>query len=321
MYREVNQRKFSKATLARLGSVMLLLVFAVPHLTVVAEEVTYSKLWGRSGELWSPTSRLPDFSYAGYSRGEHPLRELKADVSVKQFGAIGDGETDDTNAFKKAIEQSPGKTILVPAGRYRITDFLYIKHSGTSLLGESPVKSILFFPTPLHTIKPNMGATTTGQPTSNYSWSGGFVYVTGSSSGCVGRSDLPDQARAAVAVRLEARGIHSWARRAIEPARYRAAESGEVSLHRRSGFDHKPQVACPCIVPVSYHENRHGRQGYRIRSPPAVGRSAPVEAPFVRCILQRRGRRHPESLLRVPGHTVQRALYGTRLQRHCDAQR
>ena len=182
MHREVNQRKFSNVTLARLGCVMLLAVFAAPHLTAVAEEVTYSKLWGRNGELWSPTSRLPDFSYAGCGRGEQPLRALKADVSVKEFGAVGDGKTDDTQAFKKAIEQSPGKTLLVPAGRYRITDFLYIRHSGTSLLGESPAKSILFFPTPLNTIKPNMGATTTGQPTSNYSWSGGFVYVTGSSS-------------------------------------------------------------------------------------------------------------------------------------------
>jgi len=96
MCREVNQRKFSKATLARLGSVILLVVFTAPHLTAVAEDVTYSKLWGRNGELWSPTSRLPDRSYAGYSRGEHALRALKADVSVKQFGAIGDGEADDT---------------------------------------------------------------------------------------------------------------------------------------------------------------------------------------------------------------------------------
>lgn len=58
MYRKVNQRKFSKATLARLGSIMLLLVFAIPNLTAVAAEVKYSKLWGRSGELWLPTSRL-----------------------------------------------------------------------------------------------------------------------------------------------------------------------------------------------------------------------------------------------------------------------
>ncbi len=71
MYREVNHRKFPKATLARLGSVMLLVVFAAPYLTAVAEEVTYSKLWGRNGELWSPTSRLPDLSYAGYSQDNH----------------------------------------------------------------------------------------------------------------------------------------------------------------------------------------------------------------------------------------------------------
>jgi len=58
MYREGNQSKFSKATLTKLGSIMLLLVFATPHLTAVSEEVTYSKLWGRNGELWSPTSRL-----------------------------------------------------------------------------------------------------------------------------------------------------------------------------------------------------------------------------------------------------------------------
>ncbi|MCP4612457.1 MAG: hypothetical protein GY845_27480 [Planctomycetes bacterium] len=58
MYRESSQSKFSKATLARLWSFMLLVVFAVPHLKAVAEEVTYSKLWGHSGELWSPTSRL-----------------------------------------------------------------------------------------------------------------------------------------------------------------------------------------------------------------------------------------------------------------------
>ncbi|UCF32330.1 MAG: hypothetical protein JSV78_08330, partial [Phycisphaerales bacterium] len=145
----------------------------------------YSTLWGRSGERWSPASRLPDFSYAGYHRGERPIPTLKADASVRDFGAVGDGEADDTEAFKKAIRACPGKTILIPGGRYRITDFLNIRDSGTCLLGESPSTSVLFFPTPLHTIKPNMGATTSGRPTSNYSWSGGFIYVVGSPSGKV----------------------------------------------------------------------------------------------------------------------------------------
>ncbi len=182
MHRKADQNDFSRATTLNLiAAILLAVVTALPR-TVGANEVVYSGLWGHNGELWSPTGRLPDFSYAGYRRGEQPLPALDADVSVREFGASGDGETDDTAAFKKALDESHGKTILVPAGRYRITDFLYIRHSGTSLLGESPEKSVLFFPTPLHTIKPNMGATTTGQPTSNYSWSGGFIYVTGSPS-------------------------------------------------------------------------------------------------------------------------------------------
>ncbi|MCH5378226.1 MAG: hypothetical protein JJ992_30080, partial [Planctomycetes bacterium] len=63
-----------------------------------------------------------------------------------------------------------------------ITDFLYIRTSGTSLKGAGPRESILRFPTPLNEIKPNWGATTTGRKTSNYSWSGGFLWVAGSTS-------------------------------------------------------------------------------------------------------------------------------------------
>ena len=183
MHRKVNQSESSKEISASLITAIIVAFFAAPHLTAGAKQTTHSSLWGRDGELWSPTSRLPDFSYAGYRRGEHPLPVLNADINVRDFGAVGDGETDDTEAFKQALNRrSRGKTIFVPAGRYRITDFLYMRYSGTCLLGEGPEESVLFFPTPLHTIKPNIGATTTGQPTSNYSWSGGFVYIEGSTS-------------------------------------------------------------------------------------------------------------------------------------------
>ena len=147
-------------------------------LTATASAQT-SDLWGVNGEGWNPRSRLPDFSYAGYHSGEAPLPEVAPGVSVKDFGARGDGETDDTAAFLKALATVKSGAIEVPAGRYRITDILEIKRSHIVLRGAGPERSILFFPRPLNTIKPNWGATTTGRTTSEYSWSGGFVWFKG----------------------------------------------------------------------------------------------------------------------------------------------
>lgn len=150
-----------------------------PAPQVVADELHTSPLWGASGEEWEPGSRLPDYSYAGYHRGERPLPKRKAEVSVRDFGAIGDGTTDDTAAFQRALREAPGRVIAIPAGRYVITDILEIRHSGTVLQGAGPGKSVFYVPTPLETIRPNMGATTSGRPTSNYSWSGGIVWARG----------------------------------------------------------------------------------------------------------------------------------------------
>lgn len=138
-----------------------------------------SDLWGLNGERWSPRSRLPDFSYAGYHSGEAPLPQAPRGVSVKEFGAKGDGTTDDTAAFQKALATVKNGAIEVPPGRYRITDMLEIKHSSIVLRGQGPAQSVLFFPKQLNDIKPNWGQTTSGRPTSNYSWSGGFVWFKG----------------------------------------------------------------------------------------------------------------------------------------------
>lgn len=152
-------------------------------LACASAQAQYSALWGRDGERWTPQSRLPDFSYAGYHRGEAPLPTVKPGVDVKSFGVVGDGTADDTTAFQKAIDASKGKVINIPPGRYKITNFLTIRNSGTVLKGAGADKSVFFFPIPLNTIKPNWGATTTGQRTSNYSWSGGFLQVLGAFHG------------------------------------------------------------------------------------------------------------------------------------------
>jgi hypothetical protein len=139
----------------------------------------FSALWGEHGEKWNPESRLPDFSFAGYRNGEKPLPNVPPGVSVKDFGAKGDGVADDSQAFIDALEKTQSGAIEVPPGRYQITRLLEIIRPNVVLRGSGPDKTILYFPTPLNDIKPNWGATTTGQRTSNYSWSGGFITVRG----------------------------------------------------------------------------------------------------------------------------------------------
>lgn len=56
-------------------------------------------------------------------------QKLQETVSVKDFGAVGDGR-DDTNAIQSAINANPGKIILFPQGTYKITSTILIDVSG-----------------------------------------------------------------------------------------------------------------------------------------------------------------------------------------------
>ncbi|MBI1336605.1 MAG: family 16 glycosylhydrolase [Phycisphaera sp.] len=139
----------------------------------------YSMLWGEHGEKWSPDSRLPNFSFAGYHSGEDPLPNVKVAANVRDFGAVGDGGHDDTPAFLDAVKATHAGAILIPAGRYKITQIVEIKKPNVVLRGEGPGKTVLFFPTPLETLRPNPSQTTGGKPTSGYSWGGGLLWING----------------------------------------------------------------------------------------------------------------------------------------------
>lgn len=197
------------ASRSRVFLSLLLVVSAVVGSTG-ANAAPHSQLWGERGERWTPQSRLPDFSFAGYQRGEKPLPDLPPGVSVKLFGAKGDGETDDTAAFHKALADVKSGAIEVPPGRYRITGLLEIKRPNVVLRGAGPDRTVLFFPTPLNDIKPDWGATTGGRKTSNYSWSGGFIVLRGSFqsrkltdiSGTATRGDKQVQVESAAGLRV-----------------------------------------------------------------------------------------------------------------------
>lgn len=137
----------------------------------------HSELWGVAGELWK--QRLPDFSFAGYHFGETQPPHVPQVTDVKQFGAVGDGVTDDSQAFIRAIAATERGAIFVPPGRYLIRQILWITKPNLVLRGASRDESVLVFDTPLEHIRPDMKATTDGRPTSNYSWSGGFVWIKG----------------------------------------------------------------------------------------------------------------------------------------------
>lgn len=154
---------------------ILIFIFGI----AISARAETSALWGKAGELWNPAGRLPDFSYAGYHCGEKSIPNVSRGVSVKKFGAKGDGVTDDTSAFLKALATVTNGAIEIPAGRYIITNILEITHSGVVLRGAGPNKTILYFPIPLQTIKPDWSATTEGKKTSEYSWVGGLVWFEG----------------------------------------------------------------------------------------------------------------------------------------------
>lgn len=77
--------------------------------------------------------------------------KLRQTISVKDFGATGDGTTDDTVAFQNALTAATGKTLYVPAGTYICTGLTI--YSGTHLYGDSPATSII-------KAKSTLGATT-----------------------------------------------------------------------------------------------------------------------------------------------------------------
>jgi hypothetical protein len=61
-------------------------------------------------------------------------------ISVKDFGAIGDGTTNDTTAINNAIAYAVANeqpTINFPSGEYLVTSTIVIDHNGVCLQGES----------------------------------------------------------------------------------------------------------------------------------------------------------------------------------------
>jgi hypothetical protein len=139
-----------------------------------------SELWGKDGEKWSPTSRLPDFSYAGYHCGEKPIPDVPAATDATKFGAEANDDADDAPAIQKAIDATTRGAVTLPAGRFVLMSEVVIEKSNVVLRGAGRGKTILFAPKSLETLQ---GEKVTDGTKSSYSFSGGFVTLRGADKG------------------------------------------------------------------------------------------------------------------------------------------
>jgi hypothetical protein len=79
-----------------------------------------------------PTSEQVTFLAAGSGATQRTaLNKLRDVVSVKDFGAVGDGVADDTVAFQAALNSGAYVHVFVPAGTYRITSTINITQQNT----------------------------------------------------------------------------------------------------------------------------------------------------------------------------------------------
>jgi hypothetical protein len=73
----------------------------------------------------------------------YPVCEkLEQTVSVKDFGAVGDGVSDDTAAILTAISASSGKQLVMPAGTYLVSSEIAISVQ-CSIEGQNPFATII----------------------------------------------------------------------------------------------------------------------------------------------------------------------------------
>jgi hypothetical protein len=160
---------------------MLHLALLFPVVSVLASPAgtsptasQHSALWGQGGASYKAGGPLPDFSWAGYHAGGE-LPNAKVTANVRQFGARGDGKTDDTAAFQRALDEAPSGVLLVPKGHYRLNGQLNITRSGLTLRGEGSGTqgSVLQFTSSIADLQ-GLAAL---PETNKLSWSGGFLQV------------------------------------------------------------------------------------------------------------------------------------------------
>ncbi|MCX5659423.1 MAG: glycosyl hydrolase family 28-related protein [Planctomycetota bacterium] len=139
-----------------------------------------SALWGADGGAWTPISRLPDFSHAGYRGGDTPIPTFDHVVDATTLGVKADGVTDDAPALQRALDATKSGLVLLPPGRILLGSVVTLRHSNLVLRGAGRDKTTFVIPRPLQQIDPRPNG---AGNKAVYSFSGGFILFRGSDHG------------------------------------------------------------------------------------------------------------------------------------------
>jgi len=164
-------RRNERRILLAIGALLFAAAF-----TMNAADMTSAELWQSNVKNPNAHPNIPNCSFAGYHRREAPLPSPRVVANVKQSGAKGDGQTDDTAAFEAAIKNaaaSKGDAVLIPAGNYLLNSMIRLNESGVVLRGEGEGKTILLFQKPLDEV---VGARRSGSSSAR-SWYGGLIWM------------------------------------------------------------------------------------------------------------------------------------------------
>ena len=153
----------------------LLAAFVVGDAT--ASPTTATEVWQSFVDNPHRHQNIPNNAYAGYHGGKIPIPDVPVVVNLTDFGAVGDGLTDSTEAFKKAIEAAwlaGGGAVFIPAGVYRIEKMIHLNQSGVVLRGAGADQTRLLFPNQLNAaISPFIE----GSGITRWFWQGGLVWM------------------------------------------------------------------------------------------------------------------------------------------------
>lgn len=128
------------------------------------------------GELWNIQGRLVyDWTYAGYKQGAAPIPVLPVTVDIKrQYGAKGDGRSDDSKALQAALNDMTRGVLFFPAGTYILTSVFNIRKP-IVLRGAGKGQTFLRFPKSLTDLFGNTYVEGNNRGTSQYSHGTGFI--------------------------------------------------------------------------------------------------------------------------------------------------